>query len=120
MLQLNPNEFLLNDIETIAVLPDEDLVLVLDFKQDMTGAAHKIIVEEHKWPYAPSNCYVFPRQERTTFDSSDEVNGIIKHTFSVAEINLMRDRRLDIRWQVVKDGRTWIAADREFYVGNRD
>lgn len=120
MLELNPKECLLNDIDSLEVLPDEDLVLVLEFNQDMSGAVHNLIIEEHKWPYRSSQNYVFPKQTRSSFDLTEEATGKIKHSFTVAEVNLMKDRRLTLKWQVAKDGRTWIAAERELYVGHRD
>jgi len=117
---INPVEIDMTEAPYIRARPNEDLVLFIDFDRDMTGATYTLILEEYRWPYAPEQFSDFGTVTRTNFDTSYEVNGIIKHTIDEPTISMWRNRRLDIRWQVVKDGRTWIAADRTLTIAEGD
>ena len=117
---IEPVEVDIIEAPYIRARPNEDLVLYLDFDRDMSGATHKLLIEEYEWTYAPEPYSSFIPTERDTFDTSDEVNGIIKHVIDEPTITSWRGKRLDIRWQVVKDGRTWIAADRSLAIAEGD
>lgn len=120
MIRTEAKEFDLSEPEAVWIREHEDAVLFIDFEKDMTGATHKIILREYRWPYAQTEFSTYDDTERTVFDTSDEANGVIKHTISLADIADLGNRRLDLQWQVVLGGRTWIACDRSIYIGEGD
>lgn len=119
MLKLEPVEINLNDAHSVELIPGEDAILVLEFNRDMTGTSHNIFLDEFKWPHSPAPGYTLLQLQRDTFDMAEAVEGIIKHSISKEDVEALSERVLFIKWQVSENARTWIAASKEVYVGNR-
>lgn len=110
MIQLSKREIDLNLQQDITLDPYESATFVLDFKRDITGATHKLLVNEFEWEYKPK--YMWGSEislERTVFDTSLESDGVIRHVISTDDLELMQNRRLTIRWITTLGSEEWIA-----------
>jgi len=116
-IKLAATEIDLNDLSPLLFRPEEDAVVYIDFDKDMTGATHTIYLEEFEFPYAHRTYDVLAPVTRSTFDASEEVDGIIKHTFSAPDLKFWENRTLYIKWVVSLDGRTWVACQRKMWIG---
>lgn len=99
------------------VKPGEDLVLYVDFDRDVTGATHVLEVTEYGHRYQPHSYDEWTDLERTTFDTSDEANGIIKHTIDADTLDGWGEKRLNLTWRTTEDGNTWVVSHRRLTVG---
>lgn len=116
MIKKSPLEFDLSSIDLIRIKSGEDALFSMDFEEDMSGATHTVIIEEVEWQYQPYAYDTLTAVERSTFDTSDEANGIITHSIDADTIASWEGKRLSLHWKVELNGRTWVAASRTFLV----
>lgn len=121
MIRTEAREYDLGETNIIHLRPGDDFVFFVNFNQDMTGATHEVVIKQYQYPYAPAELEAFEGLRIVIFDTTDEVDGIIKATVNPTAVKSWEGYgRLDLRWTTTFNGRTWVVADRSLIVQEGD
>jgi len=111
---VGPREYDLMDATSINLRPDEDVVLYIDFKRDVSDLTFVAKYTEYRWPYAPSSYDLLTPGsiDSDQIDTSSLADGILRIELTPAESLLFRDRKIEFR-VIANDGsKSWAVSSR--------
>ncbi len=125
MNRTSPPSFDLTKPQFIWARPDEDLVLTMDFGEDVSGWTFTLLYSEHRWPYMPvSYDTLTPGSITTGMTFSDGEGGVtgalLTITIDQTDIVNWENRTLDLRLQADNGTQKWIAVDRTVTISQGD